>query len=124
MVSPFLNTQYGYLTGHNSTVVCLRMLPNGWLASGAASNDIRIWNVSSGASTTFNGHTGSVLSLDVLANGNLVSGSMDKTFKVWNMSSGQVYTSMINASVYVVKTINSCYFATGGNDSLVKVKHN
>ncbi|CAF4037320.1 unnamed protein product [Adineta steineri] len=88
------------LTGHTAFVLCLKLLNNGYLASGAVENTIKIWSpINDSLICTLTGHTGPVFELLFLSNGNLASRSNDKTIKVWNITSGSLlYT--INGDVY------------------------
>ena len=67
--------------------------PDGTLiASGFEDNDIRIWDVNSGAEVrNLTGHTGDVLDIAFSPDGTLLaSTSDDKTVSVWNTADGQV----------------------------------
>jgi WD40 repeat protein len=88
------------LTGHIDFVTRLKLLNNGYLASGANKDTIKIWNPNSNSLIhTLAGHTGPIFEFLLLSNGNLASRSDDKTIKVWNITTGSlVYT--INGNVY------------------------
>ena len=102
------------------------MLPDGRLASAADDTTVRIWNLTTGTQEmVLYGHTNIVYSIDVLVNGYLVSGGYDHALRVWNTTSGQLVCNITNAhsgNILIVKTLNNCYFATGADDNLIRVR--
>lgn len=125
-LTPYLDT---IATGvaHSSQINKIKILPDGTLASGADDNLIKIWNTATGLQKILNGHTNKVFTMEVLPSGLMISGSADKSLIVWNTTSGQQVQTILNAhagNIYSIKTINECYFATAGSDSIVKVKNN
>ena len=72
------------LSGHESTVSTIALLPNGWLASGSYET-IKLWDLEERKEVrTLEGHTDKILSLQVLKNGNLVSCSRDDELIIWD----------------------------------------
>jgi WD40 repeat protein len=124
-MSSDLTTDILTLSGHTDNVACLKILPDGRLASGSLDNSVRIWNLSTGyADFILYEHIDQIYSLDVLSNGYLVSVGVDSAIRVWNITTGTLFQSITDVhfgSINIVKTINQNYFATGGTDSLVKV---
>ena len=123
--SIYLNQTHFTVAIHNSKVRCLKILPDGTIASGGEDNNIKISNITNGAVLkTLTGHGNHVLSVDVLWNSLLVSVDADKSIRVWNFTTGLSIKTISDAHVgfiIVVKKLNDCYFATGSEDSTIKV---
>ncbi|KAJ7065310.1 WD40 repeat-like protein [Mycena amicta] len=111
------------LSGHTSTIRCLRMLHNRPLAvTGSRDSTLRVWDVQRGRLIrTMGGHTGSVRCLDVCGN-KAVSGSYDATCRVWNLDTGEclhVLTGHFH-QIYSV-AFDGVRIASGGLDTTVRV---
>jgi WD40 repeat protein len=84
--------ELGMLSGHRGAVECLAVSPDGkLLASGGADQDVRLWELPSGALLrTFPGHTAAVACLLFSADGGvLLSGSEDCTVRLWRLPDGK-----------------------------------
>ncbi|KAF7309529.1 hypothetical protein MIND_00323700 [Mycena indigotica] len=111
------------LSGHTSTIRCLRMLHNRPIAvTGSRDSTLRVWDVQRGRLIrTMGGHTGSVRCLDVCGN-KAVSGSYDATCRVWNLDTGEclhVLTGHFH-QIYSV-AFDGVRIASGGLDTTVRV---
>ena len=71
----------------NSQILCLKLLPNGHLASGDTDNQIKIWNYknSSKPVVTMNGHQHFILDLELICEHRLASASNDATVVIWDL---------------------------------------
>lgn len=58
---------------------------NSRLATACADQQLYLWNVDTGSSTTYTGHTDEVRALSWHAQGGLASASLDKTIVVWSL---------------------------------------
>lgn len=106
------------ITGHDQTVNCLTLLPNGRVASGADDRHIRVWSINFKTSTVLSGHTARVTALIVLRNGLLVSGSDDGKIRQWNLNTGRVRVILGHRTA--VASLASLYdgrFAAGSTDA-------
>ena len=111
------------LSGHRSTVRCLRVLEGRPIAvSGARDGTLRVWNVQTGALIhMLAGHQHSVRCLDVA--GNLVaSASYDCTCRIWNVDTGKCVHVLRGHyhQIYAV-AFDGVRIATGSLDSTVRV---
>ena len=111
------------LSGHRSTVRCLRVLEGRPIAiSGARDGTLRVWNVDTGEHIhTLAGHQHSVRCLDVA--GNLVaSASYDCSCRVWNVDTGKCIHVLRGHyhQIYAV-AFDGVRIATGSLDSTVRV---
>ena len=92
------------LSGHFTAVFALKAIAGGRLASGAADNTIKMWNVDESTCEcvrTLQGHTNAVVALDLLhgsGNGTLISRSTDGTIKYWNAMSGECTRTLTKAN--------------------------
>ena len=68
--------------GHTDGILCLTMLPNGYLASGSNDNTVRVYSDHGTLVHKYTSHSGYVLCITALKNGDVVSGSYDQTIKV------------------------------------------
>lgn len=76
--------------GHTDTIMTLKLLTGGRLASGAADHTINIWDLATGECLkTLAGHLNCVTKLLLLNDDTLVSGSWDHTIRIWNLKSGE-----------------------------------
>jgi WD40 repeat protein len=78
--------------GHGAAVIAVAFSPDGqWLASGAADNMVRLWEVRSGRQVrVFAGHSGMVLTVAFSPDGrSLASSSLDTTARIWDVSTGR-----------------------------------
>ncbi|CAB3378883.1 Hypothetical predicted protein [Cloeon dipterum] len=76
------------LSGHSSSVLCVRFDPSGaHLASGSLDKTLRVWDVASvKCAKVLQGHDRYVTSCSFSRDGSLLSsGSNDKTVKIWNV---------------------------------------
>lgn len=78
------------LTGHTSTIRCIRVLNNRPIAvTGSRDSTLRVWDIQRGKMLrVLEGHTQSVRCLDVHGN-KVVSGSYDHTCRLWNIDTGE-----------------------------------
>lgn len=77
------------LTGHVNSVVCLCVLPDGTLVSGAADKTLKVWQPSTGVYVrVLEDHVGAVTCVAALRCGRVVSGSDDTTLRVWQPATG------------------------------------
>ena len=116
MMSPYLNQTYYTVSNHTSVVSCLRILPDGTMASGSWDTTIQIWNLTSRSVLKTLSHSDLVYSIDVLSTSLLASGSYDRSILVWNFATGQLIKNISNAhswEITAVKNLNDYYFATG-----------
>jgi WD40 repeat protein len=99
--------------GHSAAVIAVTFSPDGrWLASGAADNMVRLWEVSSGSPVRiFAGHKGMVLTVAFSPDGRwLASSSLDTTARIWDVSTG-TQVRVLPHTDYVVPLA----FAPGGH---------
>ena len=73
-------------------------LKNGDLVSGAAENNIKIWDSKKNwiLKKELIGHLNSITCFDLFSNGNLLSGSTDSSIKIWNSNDGRLLNSYNN----------------------------
>ena len=105
-------------------VLCLKLLPNGFLASGLAGSSILLWNLASGNKiATLTGHISSVLSLEVLPNRDLASGANDNSIKVWDINTHLHKYNLNNhgGAVNALKLLPNGFLASCSSDQSVKV---
>lgn len=111
------------INAHSAKILCLKLLPDGRFASGAASEDntIKIWNPNTFALVfTLIGHSSDVLTLELLSVGFLVSGSDDKYAMVWNVTTGNLTFKFIpvnSNSVSCIKELPTKATAYSGDNS-------
>jgi len=105
-------------------VMCMTVLPNGWLASGFGKGVITFWDIEKGEPVqTFNAYVKEVKSLTVLPNGCLVSGSSDGHITIWNLQSGEsvngwgAHASIVNA----LAVLPNGLLASGSGDKTIKL---
>ena len=111
------------LTGHLDSVLDMKILQNGWLASASSDKTIKIWNIESETCCeTLLGHRNWVRCLDQLPgeNGCLVSGSYDESIKIWCLSTRLcVKTLKCHSVVLCVKVIDGEMLACGCFDGKI-----
>ena len=74
------------LADTGSSVQCIKMLPNNFVASGHADRTIKIWQVDTMEELLeLEGHDNSVACLELLSENLLVSGSTDGRIKIWRL---------------------------------------
>ncbi|KWU42230.1 WD40 repeat-like protein, partial [Rhodotorula sp. JG-1b] len=111
------------LTGHTSTVRCLRVLDSRPLAiSGSRDGTVRVWDIDKGEAVhVLNGHAASVRAIDVCGS-RAVSASYDMTCRLWDVDSGEClhvfrgHTSKIYSVAFDGERV-----VTGSLDSTVRV---
>lgn len=82
-------TQQPGLKGHRNHIDALAISPAGQLVSGSADKEIRLWDVTSGASRALAGHTSGVDALALTPDATeVISVSRDATWRRWNLASG------------------------------------
>lgn len=85
---------------------CLALLPDGRLAAGSHSGDVRVYNISNRTCLTLSGHCEEVNTL-VVAGRLLASGSNDRTIRLWDTENGaclftlQGHTRPVSALVFL-----------------------
>jgi WD40 repeat protein len=72
------------LEGHQEGVVTLVVLPDGRIVSSAADGVVRVWDLHSGSSVTFD-VPGVIKAFAVLSSNRLVSGTLDGIVQVWDV---------------------------------------
>ena len=112
--------------GHSSQVLCLKVLPNGQLASGSSDFSIKLWSVISDQTNdclfTLTGHYESITSLDYLETRNfLVSASEDKNIRVWNLKERQC-ERIISGHTDVVTCVK-CFKGENGEEFICSGSH-
>ncbi|KAJ6561160.1 WD40-repeat-containing domain protein [Mycena vulgaris] len=111
------------LSGHTSTIRCLKMLHNRPIAvTGSRDSTLRVWDVQRGRMIrSMSGHTGSVRCLDVCGN-KAVSGSYDATCRVWNIDSGECI-HVLRGHFHQIYSVafDGVRIASGGLDTTVRV---
>ncbi len=114
-------------TGHSSRVNCAVFSPDSsWVASGAADNTIRLWEVASGRELrALSGHKNWIKSLALSNKGvMLASGSNDQTIKLWDVNSGSVIHTLgghIGSVDVLVFSPDDRWLISGSNDHAIKV---
>lgn len=81
----------GRIQGHNDTVYCAAMSPDGqWLATGSYDRNVLLWDWRQQQSVRrFSGHNGAIYDLDIDPEGKvLATASADQTVKLWGLSDG------------------------------------
>lgn len=95
--------KYSMSNFHTTTILFLKYLSNGYVASSSDDNTVTIWSPKTRASIhKYSDHLGDINGLDQLDNYTIVSGSSDQTIRIWKIYSGQTI-QIINTS----KTVNS-----------------
>ncbi|KAJ6457154.1 WD40 repeat-like protein [Mycena vitilis] len=111
------------LSGHTSTIRCLKMLHNRPIAvTGSRDSTLRVWDVQRGRMVrSMTGHTGSVRCLDVCGN-RAVSGSYDATCRVWNIDTGECI-HVLRGHFHQIYSVafDGVRIASGGLDTTVRV---
>ncbi|KAJ7777324.1 WD40-repeat-containing domain protein [Mycena metata] len=111
------------LSGHTSTIRCLRMLHNRPLAvTGSRDSTLRVWDVQRGRMVrVMAGHSGSVRCLDVCGN-RAVSGSYDATCRVWDVDTGECM-HVLRGHFHQIYSVafDGVRIASGGLDTTVRV---
>ncbi|KNZ74970.1 F-box/WD repeat-containing protein 7 [Termitomyces sp. J132] len=111
------------LSGHTSTIRCMRILHNCPLAiTGSRDGTLRTWDIQRGRQVrVLEGHNSSVRCLDV--NGRrAVSGSYDTTCRVWDLDTGKCLHVLWGHyhQVYSV-AFDGVLVATGGLDTTIRI---
>ncbi|KAF5362293.1 hypothetical protein D9756_002048 [Leucocoprinus leucothites] len=111
------------LTGHTSTVRCIRVLHNRPIAvSGSRDATVRVWDIQRGrALRVLRGHRHSVRCLDVCGN-RVVSGSYDTTCRVWDIDTGACL-HVLRGHYHEIYSVafDGVRIASGGLDTTVRV---
>ncbi|KAJ7230553.1 WD40-repeat-containing domain protein [Mycena pura] len=111
------------LSGHTSTIRCLKMLHNRPIAvTGSRDSTLRVWDVQRGRMVrAMTGHTGSVRCLDVCGN-KAVSGSYDATCRLWNVDTGECL-HVLRGHFHQIYSVafDGVRIASGGLDTTVRV---
>ena len=110
--------------GHTGYVDKLTSLDNGYLASSADDETIKIWDITNGKlKYTFdksNGHSGLYTNLISLENGYLASRS-SSIVKIWDTKNGRVKFSFDSCITYDFAKIENGYFACVSNGAKIKI---
>jgi WD40 repeat protein len=80
------------LKAHNQSILRLKNLPNGYIASASADFTVKIWNITDSnwsVIQTYTYHTGVVYDLEYIDELTIASSSADKTIHIWNITSGE-----------------------------------
>jgi WD40 repeat protein len=94
-----------------------------WLATAAADNSIKLWDLATGqVARALAGHTGPVTALRFSADGTkLVSGSADKSVRVWQVADGAVAGRLDTPQpVQAVAIAGNGQLITGGGDNVLR----
>lgn len=112
------------LSGHTSTIRCIRTVPHRPLAiSGARDSTLRVWNIQKGScERVLRGHTGSVRCVSDVVGGRVVSGSYDNTCRVWDIDSGETL-HVLRGHFHQIYSVafDGNVIASGGLDTSVRV---
>jgi WD40 repeat protein len=115
------NVKKQTLTGHNSVVNSVAVLPNGDIVTGSSDNTVKIWDLKTGNEIkTLIGHNGAIRSVAVLPNGDIVTGSKDNTVKIWDIKTGNEIKTLIghNGAVRSVAVLPNGDIVTGSWDGI------
>lgn len=101
----------------------VKVLPNGYLASGNTDGSIKIWNTKTGSLINIlKSHTKPIEAFAVFSNGYLVSGSQDETIKIWDPISGILKNTLSGfhkSAVTSLATFNTEFLASASTDSVL-----
>jgi WD40 repeat protein/DNA-binding SARP family transcriptional activator len=114
------------LQGHTAWVLSVAFNADGMLLASGGSNQIRLWNVRTGAALkTLQGHVCSVLTTTFSPDGKLVaSGSQDHTIKLWDVETGQLVKTLQGHTDWVWSIAfspNGEMLASGSDDHTIKL---
>ncbi|KAI3633713.1 hypothetical protein MIR68_008660 [Amoeboaphelidium protococcarum] len=110
------------LSGHTSTIRCLKMLDENRCVTGSRDNTLRVWDILNGECLhVLRGHTGSIRCLSV--HDNLVlSGSYDNNLRLWDLQSGQCVREFTGHDQQIYSVCFDGRFACSGSlDASVRV---
>lgn len=111
-----------YKISAGSSVKCLKLLPNGYLAAGLNSGQIQIWDLDKALlKNSLIGHTAQVNDLELLLNGDLVSCSNDFLNKIWDLNTITLKSNLTTHGTYVtaVKLISSDLLVSGATGGAI-----
>lgn len=114
------------LKNHTASLLCLKNLQDGRLASGSWDYSILFWNIQTRQViySIYAAHGNAINALELFLNGYLASGSSDGSIKIWNTQNYTQYSVISSAhssGVHSLKVLKSGNLASGGADSLVKI---
>ena len=112
------------LEGHEDSIICITVLPDGSLVSGSRDNNLYIWkNNSTEYPQALKGHEDSVTCTALLPDGRLVSGSYDNTLRVWDISSGKCIQILKGHEAYLtcITVLPNGYVVSGSLDKTVRI---
>ena len=113
-----------YYLDCSADVLCLKYLPNDFLASGVSGNSIYLWDLATNKKVAqLKGHSSTILCLEVLPNSDLASGSEDFIIKVWDIFTYAHKYDLEghSAAVTALKLLSNGFLASGSTDQKVKV---
>ncbi|KAG0164778.1 hypothetical protein DFQ28_009552 [Apophysomyces sp. BC1034] len=110
------------MSGHTSTVRCLKMKDKDIVVTGSRDGTMRVWNIKHGRTVhVLEGHQASVRCLDI-ADNIAVSGSYDSTARVWDLQSGQCLHTLDGHESHLYAIVTDGHrVVTGSLDSHIRV---
>ncbi|MCB9454194.1 MAG: TIR domain-containing protein [Anaerolineaceae bacterium] len=111
-------------TGHEGRIFAVAFSPDGsQILSGAADNDMRLWDVDTQEAMVFAGHTNSVLTVAFSADGRFgYSGGLDGNLIEWDLNRGDQVRYFVGhrATVYALRLDSSGRLISGSSDGTIR----
>ena len=113
--------------GHTEKIVSLIELSSGQLASGSYDNTIRIWNINTLKEDEIINENGKVFTLLEFEKNQLLCGTSDNCINLWEINSptqAKHFSYSFTGHELWVNSLVKCspdYFASGSNDSKIKI---
>ena len=113
--------------GHNEKIVSLIELSSGQLASGSYDNTIRIWNTNTLKEDEIINENGRIFALLEFEKNKLLCGTSNNCINLWEINSPTKVThfsySFTGHELWVISLVKCSqdYFASGSNDSKIKI---
>lgn len=113
------------LVGHNEKIVSLTELSSGKIASGSYDSTIKIWDIDTEQCEKTINENGKVLCLLEFESNRLLSGNGQKEINLWDINNpyDKPIKSFLGHELWVncLAKINNQYFASGSNDSTIRI---